>query len=30
MLNHSIGKLSPIEFEEQYRHTNVAQSGEVA
>jgi putative transposase len=29
-IHHSIGKLSPIEFEEQYRHTNVAQPGEVA
>jgi transposase InsO family protein len=29
-IHHSIGKLSPIEFEEQYPHTNVAQPGEVA
>jgi len=29
-IHHSIGKRSPIEFEEQYRHTNAAQPGEVA
>jgi transposase InsO family protein len=29
-IHHSIGKMSPIEFEEKYRHTNVAQPGEVA
>ncbi len=29
-IHHSIGKLSPIEFEEQYRRTDTAQPGEVA
>ncbi len=29
-IHHSIGKLSPIEFEEQYRRTNPAQPSEVA
>ncbi|GAC1594063.1 MAG: hypothetical protein NVS3B21_15700 [Acidimicrobiales bacterium] len=29
-IHHSINKLSPVEFEEQYRQTNVAQPGEVA
>jgi transposase InsO family protein len=29
-IHHSIGKLSPIEFEEQYRHTSLTQPGEVA
>jgi putative transposase len=29
-IHHSIGKQSPIEHEEQYRHNNVAQPGEVA
>jgi putative transposase len=29
-IHHSIGKQSPIEFEQQYRHTNLTQPGEVA
>lgn len=29
-IHHSIGKQSPIEFEQQYRHTNLTQTGEVA
>jgi putative transposase len=28
-IHHSIGKLSPIEFEQQYRHTNIALDAEV-
>jgi putative transposase len=29
-IHHSIGKLAPIEFEEQYRHTNATPVGDVA
>ena len=29
-IHHSIGKLSPIDFEEHYRHTDLAQPGQVA
>ncbi len=29
-IHHSIGKIAPVELEEQYRHTNVVQPGEVA
>jgi putative transposase len=29
-IHHSIGKQSPIDFEQQYRHTNLTQTGEVA